>query len=145
MARKNDDLENILLEIAKNVTRIADSKVSEEVKEVYKEEVEYMYEEFQPLSYERRYENKGFGDDANWDIDVKVSNKGLELELTNETKAVNSRLRLDKIIEEGIYDWHGVNPEERPIYERTSERIRNEQVVENTLESELRKLGYKFK
>lgn len=145
MVRKNDDLENILLELAKNVTKIADAKVSEEIKEVYKEEVEYMYDEFQPLSYERRYENKGFGDDANWDIDVNIKNNGVEIELINEANAVNSSIRLDKIIEDGIYDWKGINPEKRPVYDRTSQRLKDEQVVENTLESELKKLGYKFR
>lgn len=145
MARKNNDIENILLELAKNVTRIADKKITDEVKEVYREETEFMYEEFQPIDYMRRYHNNGFGDENNWDVNVDVKNNGVELELINETKAVKSSLRLDKIIEEGIYDWKGLNPEERPVYKRSSERIKSEQVVENVLESELKKIGYKFK
>lgn len=146
MPRKKDgNLENILLEIAKNVTRIADNKIAKEVKEVYKEEVEHMYDEYEPMDYMRRYDDKGFGDDNNWDITVTPKNNSVDLELINETKAVNSYLRLDKIIEEGIYDWKGVGVKERPVYQRTDERLKSEQVVENILESELKKLGYKFK
>jgi len=146
MVRKEDnDIYSLLLELAKNVTRVADNKLSKKIKEVYKEEVEYMYDEFQPFDYRRRYDNGGFGDENNWDIDVNIKNNDVEIELINETNAVNSRIRLDKIIEDGIYDWKGLNPEARPIYQRVSDKIENEKVVENIIESELKKLGYKFK
>lgn len=145
MAKKNDDIQRILLQLAQNITRIADKKVTDEVKEVYKEEVDYMYDEYEPKSYIRRYHDNGFGDDNNWDVNVDIKNNGIELELINETKAAKSSLRLDKIIEEGIYNWKNVDIKERPVYQRTSDRLKSEQVVENTLKSELKKLGYKFK
>lgn len=145
MAKKNNDIENILLKLAKDVTRIADKKITDEVKEVYREEVDHMYDEYEPKEYMRRYYDNGFGDDNNWEIDVIPKNNGVELELINETKAVNSSLRLDKIIEEGIYNWKNVGVEERPVYQRSVDRLKSEQVVENTLKSELSKLGYKFK
>ena len=142
--RRNDDIADILLELNKDLTRIADNKLSKEVKQVYGEEVEYMYGEWSPTSYERRYDDGGFADERNWNIEVKPTNNGIELELTNEAEAVNSNMRLDKIIEEGVYDWSS-HPEERPVYNRTEMRISDERVVENILESELKKLGYKFK
>lgn len=145
MPKKNNDIDNILLELAKNITRVADNKLTNEIKEVYKEEVDYMYNEFQPFTYERRYDNKGFADENNWEMNVDISNNGVSLELTNETEAVNSTERLDKIIEEGIYDWTGAVPKERPVYYRAEQRLKDEQIVENILESELKKFGYKFK
>ena len=145
MARKKDnDIDSLLLELAKNITRVADNKLSKKVKDVYKEEVEYMYDEFQPFDYRRRYSDGGFGDENNWDIDVNIKNNGVEIELINEANAVNSSIRLDKIIEDGIYDWKGINPEPRPVYQRVSDKIENEGIVENIIESELKKLGYEF-
>lgn len=144
MARKNNDIDDLLIQLGKDVTKIVDSKVKDEVKEVYREEVDYAYDEFEPTSHIRRYNNNGFGDENNWEVDIDLKGNDITLELTNEAKAVNSTIRLDKIIEEGIYDWSGNVPGERPVYQRTEERLKGEQVVENALESGLRKLGYKF-
>lgn len=140
-----NNVDNILLELHKNIARIADSKLAKEVKEIYKEEVDYMYSEFSPLEYERRYENNGFGDENNLDIDIQLGKDSVSLELVNEAESVTSTLRLDTIIEEGRYDWKGQNPEPRPVYQRTSDRILTEQIAENILESGLRKIGYNFK
>lgn len=139
---KNKDIENILLKLAQDLTRIADKKLTDEVKEVYREEIDYMYDEYEPKEYMRRYYDNGFGDDNNWEVDVTPKNNGVELDLINETETYNpSNYRLDKLIEEGM----GRLPKERPVYQRTSDRLKSEQVVENTLKSELSKLGYKFK
>ena len=143
MAR-NKEIDDLLLELQKDIVRISDNKLSKEIKEVYKEEVDYAYSEYKPTYYERRYENKGFADENNWDMEVELGKDGVELTLTNETEAVNSKTRLDKIFEEGIYDWTDEVPK-RPVYERVSQRLNSEQVVENILESELKKLGYNFK
>lgn len=137
-------IDNILLNLKKDILRSVDGKVTKEIKDVYKEEVDYMYDEYKPMSYKRRYEDKGFADEANWDIEVELKNNGVELTLTNETEAAKSNMRLDKIIEEGIYDWTN-EIGERPVYERTQNRIKSEQVVENVLESELKRQGWKFK
>lgn len=140
MAR-NKEIDDLLLEIKKDVVRIADNKLSKEIKEVYKEEVDYAYSEYQPIIYQRRY---AFADENNWDVNVELGKAGIELTLINETDAVNSKERLDKIIENGEgYDWTD-NVPARPVYERTQNRIEDEQVVENILESELKKLGYDF-
>ena len=141
---KDSDLEDLLLELQKDVARAMDGVVSNEIKEVYKEEVEYMYDEYEPSYYKRRYVNKGFSDETNWDIDVKFKGSGIRLTLVNNSKAVKSRIRLDKIIEEGTYDWN-VIISERPVYERTQDRIEMEEVVDNILEGALKKQGWDFK
>lgn len=137
-------IDDILLKLQKDVVRAVDGKITKEVKDIYKEEVDFMYQEYEPISYERRYDNKGFADDANWNVEVELKNNRVELTLTNEAEAVNSKMRLDKIIEEGIYNWTD-NIGERPVYERTQNRIENEQLVDNVLEGELKKQGWKFK
>lgn len=142
----DNEINDLLLDLEKDLTKIMDNKGTKEIKKVYEEEVDYAYDEFQPISYQRRYKRGGFADENNWETEVDLTKNGIEFTLTNEAKAVNSSLRLDKIIEEGVYyDWKGVNPSERPVYQRVQERIEDEQVVENILESELRKLGYDFK
>lgn len=138
-----NELDEILLELKKDVYRVMNNKVDKEIKEVYKEEVEHMYTEYDPKHYERRYDNHGFLDEANWDEDIKLSNDGMEYTLTNETDTSNpSPYRLDRIIEDGIgYNWR-TKPEKRPVYERTMDRLNSEEVVENVLYSELHRLGW---
>ena len=141
MAR-DKEIDDLLLELQKDIVRVSDNKLSKEIKEVYKEEVDYAYSEYQPTMYQRRY---AFADENNWDMNVELGKDDIELTLINETDAVNSKERLDKIIETGEgYDWTD-NVPARPIYERTQDRLESEQVVENILESELKKLGYDFK
>lgn len=140
------DLDDILLELKKDIYRTVSNKVDKEIKDVYREEVEYMYSEYEPKSYERRYDNRGFLDELNWNEDIEILNSGIEYTLTNETDvARSSPYRLDVIIEDGIgYNWKE-KPGKRPVYERTMERIESEQVVENVLSSVLNKLGWDVK
>ena len=141
VAQVNSDLKKILLKLAKGVTKITDNKVTEEIKEVYSEEVDYMYSEYAPKVYQRRYDN-GFGGENNWETSVDLKNNSIEFELVNETETYNaSNYTLDELIEKGM----GYLPKPRPVYERVDERLKNEQVVENTLKSELKKIGYEFK
>ena len=142
MAQINSDLKKILLKLAKDVAKITDNKVTKEVKQVYSEEVDYMYSEYSPQVYERRYGDNGFGDENNWETNVDFKTNSIEFELVNETETYNpSNYRLDELIEKGM----GYLPKPRPVYERVDERLKNEQVVENTLKSELKKIGYEFK
>ena len=140
-----DDLDNILLDIKKDVVRIADFKITDVIEEKYSEEVDKMYNEYDRSYYNPRYKNGGFADETNWDTDVKTNNDGVILTLTNETKPkYDSMHRLDEIIEEGIYNWRR-HPEARPVYERTQERIEDENIVEEILERELKKYGWDIK
>lgn len=140
-----DDIDNILIDIEKDITRITDSKISNAVEKVYSEEVEKMYNEYDRNYYNPRYKDGGFADESNWDTDVKINKDGVVLTLTNETKPkYDSIYRLDQIIEEGIYNWRR-HPEARPIYKRTQERIEDENMIEEILESELKKYGWDIK
>lgn len=138
------ELKALLIELEKDILRSMDGKITQEVKQVYSEEVDNMYREYTPNYYERRYNDKGFGDDSLWDVDVNLTNNGVDLTLINEADAVNSNVRLDTLIEEGLYDWKN-SPNERPVYERTQNRLDSEQIIENILESELRKKGWELK
>ena len=140
-----DDIDNILMDIEKDITRITDSKISNAVEKVYSEEVEKMYNEYDRNYYNPRYKDGGFADESNWDTDVKINKDGVVLTLINETKPkYDSTHRLDQIIEEGIYNWRR-HPEARPVYERTQERIEDENMIEEILESELKKYGWDIK
>lgn len=145
MASERDEINKLLIELGKDVLRIVDNKVNDEIKEVYKKEVEYMYSEYEPRVYRRRYDDEGFLDERNWDVDIKLKRNGdIEYELINETETANPSAvyRLDEMIETGKV--HAKIPK-RPVYERTQDRIVSEGVVENILESELKKQGWDFK
>ena len=144
MASERDEIKQLLRELGEDVLKTVDSKVNNEIKEVYKEEVEYMYSEYEPRVYKRRYDDKGFLDERNWDVNIKLKRNGdIEYELINETETAKPNvLRLDEMIETGKV--HAKIPE-RPVYERTQDRIVSEGIVENILESELKKQGWDFK
>lgn len=145
---KKDDVSNLLMELQKDILRVSDSKLDKEIRDVYREEVDFMYEEYNPTQYKRRYDNKGFIDETNWDTEVNISKTGnIEYTLTNETETSGRGLyRLDEIIEEGKYTWKNSqiykDQQKRPVYERTENRLASEQVVENILDSELKKMGW---
>lgn len=132
-----------MAQIKSDVKEIVETEVNEDILDIYDEEVIRMYNEYTPSVYERRYDQDGFGDKEFWISDTKARGNNISYKMTNEAKAVKSRIRLDKIIEEGIYDYPGIP--ERPVYERSMERIEQERVVENTLEKELKKRGYELK
>ena len=54
----------------------------------------------------------------------------------------NNDTHLDVFIEEGIYGGHGYK--KRPAYERSMERLESENVVEEAIESQLKKAGWEF-
>lgn len=134
-------LKNILAKIKADLKNVVENEVTDDVKDVYTEEVIRMYDEFTPKMYDRRYDQGGFADEDNWSVDVKQRGNDTSFELTNETKAINSRMRLDKIIEEGIYDYPN-SPSERPVYERTMEQLEQERTVEKALKRGLEARGY---
>ncbi len=139
------EIKALLDELRMDLVRISDNELSDEVKDTYRKEIEYMYTEYEPYVYERRYENFGFMDEANWELISDFNRAGVNITLTNETEAVNplAKYRLDVMIEKGIYDFKK-SPPPRPVYERTMDRIITENVVENTLEYELKKKGWEL-
>ena len=138
-----NQLKDILNQIKIDVREVVDNEVTDAIKDVYRDEVKFMYDEYEPLSYERRYDDEGFGDESKWKTESDLKGNTVYFELKNEAKAVNSTMRLDKIIEEGIYDTV-VSPGERPVYERTSQRLESDRVVENGLSMGLKARGYKM-
>lgn len=144
MAKKNDDITNILAELQEDILRITDFEIDNKVRDAYQEEVEWMYAEYTPKSYERRYEDKGFIDETNWDTEVNINKRGnISYSFINETEtANNSPYRLDQIIETGKgYNWNTIVPA-RPVYERTMDKLEKEQIIEETLEKALKKKGW---
>lgn len=140
-----DDISEILLEFKKDMLRAVDGKVNNKIKQIYKEEVDEAYNEYEPTSYQRRYDNNGFGDESNFDEDISLSNSGINYTLTNEAKpSYQSQYRLDEIIEEGKYNWKN-KPEARPVYKRTQEKLESENIIENELEDVLSSMGWELK
>lgn len=142
MSLKNQ-LNRIISQIKTDVKEIVETEVDYEVKEIYEEEVIRMYDEYASSMYERRYDEGGFADEKFWISDTKARGSNISYKMTNEAEAVNSRLGLDKIIEEGIYDFPK-NPGARPVYERTSERLEQERVVEKALARGLKSKSYEL-
>lgn len=138
-----NQLKDILNQIKIDVREVVRNELTYAIKDVYKSEIEFMYNEYKPFSYERRYDDEGFGDESKWKTESDLKGNAVYFELKNEAKAVNSTMRLDKIIEEGIYDTV-VSPGERPVYERTSQRLESDRVVENGLSMGLKARGYKM-
>lgn len=140
MGKKDyEDLDDLLNDLSDEIsTSMLVGEINNAVKEVYSNNVEKMYDAYEPKSYIRRgYWNGGFGDDANWQSSVSVLVDSLELELTNEAKPVyDTQYGLDEIIEEGIYDYGNVP--KRPVYEWTQAEIDNSNIIEKALEKDLK-------
>lgn len=138
MSKQNyDSLEELLSDLHQDIVRAFDDKIDDKVKDVYREEVGIMYSEYTPKEYERRME---FGNEANWDSQVDITDNGVSYTLTNEAQtALPSPYRLDEHIEEGIYNWTNMVPA-RPVYQRTEDKA--VEVVENELSNELNSKGW---
>lgn len=149
MGKKKDNINSILAELQADILRITDFQLDKDIRDAYREEVEYMYDEYNPTQYIRRFDNKGFSDDTNWNTEININKRGnIEYILTNETEtSENSPYRLDDIIEEGNkYTWKnsGIYKSQlsRPVYERTMDKLEKERIVEETLEKELKEKGW---
>lgn len=139
MARKDDDLESILDELKSEIsTSMLAGSINNVVKEVYKKNIDKMYDSYEPTYYMRRGYNGGFGDENNWETSVSDSKDSLELELTNEAKPMyDTQHRLDTIIEEGMYDYN-TNPGKREVYQWTQDEIDSSNIIEKALEEDLK-------
>ena len=84
-----------------------------ELKEAVNQGSKQIYDEFEPMTYQRRYENGGFGDPDNIDMEVEVTGNSVEVTLTNDTLAVgyNDGEYLDYYIDKGIYQTKNKPPE----------------------------------
>lgn len=139
-----DDIDDLFADLEMDLIDIMSSEVDEVTKEVYENQVDYMYEEYDRTHYNPRYKNSGFADRSNWNSKVKKIGDIVEYSMENTTLANgdNKGDRLDKYIEEGRYNWKKY-PEKRPIYSRTQEILDGTAHVEMAIGDGLSKRGWK--
>ena len=118
----------------KNDIEKATIKASKKAKEIMLEESSKIYEEFDPISYQRRYEDGGFRDENNI-VSIMVSNDNThKVTGRNDTMIVtyngmSEEDYLDFYIENGVYNWKR-KPSARPFAARSQERIDNGEVTD---------------
>lgn len=139
----DDDIE-LLSELQSDLIDIMLGEVDEVAKEVYENQVDYMYEEYDRTYYNPRYKDGGFADRENWKSEVKKRGDIVEYTMENTTMAngADKGDRLDQYIEQGQYDWRK-HPGERPIYARTQNILDETSHVDIALEDGLSKRGWK--
>ena len=111
-------------------------KVENEVETVVQEESGHIYDEFTPTQYVRTFDFE-----KRENIQSTTINNGDEITITtmNNTLANGDEEGefLDDIIENGErYGWSH-KPPKRPVFKRSIERIKNEQVIEGAIRSML--------
>lgn len=145
MARNDyDSSDELFADLEMDLIDIMSGEVDEVAKEVYENQVDYMYEEYDRTYYNPRYKNNGFADRDNWKSEVKKIGDIVEYSMENTTLANgdNKGERLDKYIEEGRYNWRKY-PGKRPIYSRTQEILDGTSHVEMAIDDGLSKRGWK--
>lgn len=111
---------------------------SDELKQAVNEGSKQIYDEFEPMTYQRRYEEGGFGDPDNIDMEVEVTGNGVEVTLTNNTLANgdNEGEYLDYYIDNGIYEWNR-KPPERHFMEYSKNIIEENDLIKKIIKKGL--------
>ena len=111
---------------------------SDELKEAVNQGSKQIYDEFEPMTYQRRYEEGGFGDTDNIDMEVEVTGNGVEVTLTNNTLANgdNEGEYLDYYIDNGIYEWNR-KPPERHFMEYSKNIIEENDLIKKVIKKGL--------
>ena len=141
----DEELQALLNEVKMDL-ELSMVNVANEVVEVYQEHIEEdVYNAYYTDSYRRYNKTGGFADPNMIDKKILRTNNGIDLIVKNMSKArgINKGDYLDEIIEEGIYDFG--NAGARPAYELTDLELNGSNIVENTLEYELKKRGWDLK
>ena len=128
-----EELKQILSqEIAKSINN------SDELKEAVNQGSKQIYDEFEPMTYQRRYEEGGFGDPDNIDMEVEITGNGVEVTLTNNTLANgdNEGEYLDYYIDNGIYEWNR-KPPERHFMEYSKNIIEENDLIKKIIKKGL--------
>ena len=128
-----EELKRVLSqEIAKSINN------SDELKEAVNQGSKQIYDEFEPMTYQRRYENGGFGDPDNIDMEVEITGNGVEVKITNDTLAVgyNDGEYLDYYIDKGIYQTKN-KPPERHFMEYSKNIIEENDLVKKVIKKGL--------
>lgn len=128
-----EELKRVLSqEIAKSINN------SDELKEAVNQGSKQIYDEFEPMTYQRRYENGGFGDIDNIEMEVQETGNGIEVTLTNNTLANgdDEGEYLDYYIDNGIYEWNR-KPSERHFMEYSKNIIEENDLVKKVIKKGL--------
>lgn len=148
-----DDISELITDISENIISVSYGKLKDEVEELYGEEAEYIYSEYNPQhdtgSRYRRGLDGSFADKINFKTEIDISKSGLDMELSNQrisdctcSYCSSKTIYLDMLIEEGIYGKSRLM--KRPVYQRSQDRIEEEELTENILASELKKRGFEI-
>ena len=128
-----EELKRVLSqEIAKSINN------SDELKEAVNQGSKQIYDEFEPMTYQRRYEEGGFGDIDNIEMEVQETGNGVEVTLTNNTLANgdNEGEYLDYYIDNGIYEWNR-KPPERHFMEYSKNIIEENDLIKKIIKKGL--------
>lgn len=119
-------------EIAKSINN------SNELKEAVNQGSKQIYDEFEPMTYQRRYEEGGFGDTDNIHMEVQATGNGVEVTMTNDTLANgdNEGEYLDYYIDNGIYEWNR-QPPERHFMEYSKNIIEENDLIKKVIKKGL--------
>lgn len=122
------------------------AETTDKMKDILHEESEYIYREYRPEFYLRRYEldeEGAFGDEDVIHGNAKPTKDGFVVTVSNDSKAVGDDRGdyLDTYIEKGIYDWFP-SPTARPFAFRANNRIQKTDEVTGIIKNALRNKGY---
>lgn len=145
-----DDLNDLIDDLEYDLLDVSFNKLSKEIKQAYQLEAEHSYRLYDPKTNGSRY-RKGitgsFADEQHHIIDVDIDKNGVYLDLHNERRTScncsycrSKKPYLDTFIEEGVAGKYSITP--KPVIANTYDRLNDEELVENILQSELKKRGY---
>lgn len=111
---------------------------SDELKQAVNEGSKQIYDEFEPMTYQRRYEESGFGDPDNINVDIQNTDDRIEATITNDTLANgdNEGEYLDYYIDNGIYEWNR-RPPERHFMEYSKNIIEENDLIKKVIKKGL--------
>lgn len=111
---------------------------SDELKQAVNEGSKQIYDEFEPMTYQRRYEEGGFGDPDNINVDIQNTDDRIEVTITNDTLANGDDAGeyLDYYIDNGIYEWNR-RPPERHFMEYSKNIIEENDLIKKVIKKGL--------
>lgn len=125
MAKRGIDPKELEIYIMGALEDALSKEGAEGTKDVFLEEIGYMYDEWTPTEYIRREDNGGFADERLIEQSIVTYGNSTHLSTINSAKPVDDEINdLDEIIEYGLYDYD-INPGARPVYARTEDDLKS--------------------
>ena len=105
-----------------------------------------VYNEFNPTSYKRRYEDGGLADMGLYDFDIDMNNDGFILRMFTNVKGAgfDKNYSLDKYIVEGIFQYPN-SPKPRDFYQATLDSLIDDGELYGILIDKLKSKGINIK